>query len=379
MAIQLRGNKYSIRYVWKKPDGTREFVRISNDDWTSDVGKRYMQRIEAEEIARDKFNRSKYGSSVKKGSVQVVANEYITSLKGKNKASTVSNKEGIMKYIVGKIGNDTPIDKAFTPDLLSNFRALVTDGELKGFSSVRRNKYLEAYREFADYCALSEYIGENLCNRAKRLLSPVRKETVDASEQSTGSLRCWTKDEWERFIATFTEDDPWRIYFETVYWAALRIGESIPLLGSDFNYQRKTISISKSMDNSGVVTTPKTSCSIRKVDLPTFLVEKIEKYIKTARIMPGDYLFFPMGRTSKTTVRRIMKEHIKRSGVSVIPPHGLRHSCATRLLLAKDAKGQPIYDITYVSHHLGHSSIAETMKVYINYIPNAYKGIMDKA
>lgn len=375
MAIQLRGNRWSIRYVIRKADGSREYVRISNDEWTADVGKRRMKQIEAEEIAKDKARRARLGAATKKGTVRSVADEFLASLRGRNKSSTVSNKEGMLRLIVARLGGDTPIERAFAPEAVSGFRSVLTDGEMKGFSAVRRNKYLETYREFADFAALSEHIGENLCARARRLLAPIRGETAEGG----GKLRCWTREEWERFVATFDEGDPWRLYFETVYWGALRIGESIPLLGSDFSGERKTVSVSKSMDNSGLVTTPKTSCSVRKVDLPTFLVERLEAYAKAARIMPTDFLFFPSGRTSKTTVRRVMREHIAKAGVSEIPPHGLRHSCATRLLLARDEKGQPIYDITYVSHHLGHSSISETMKVYIDYLPNAYKGIMDKA
>lgn len=373
MAIQIRGNKFSIRYNDRGEDGVIKSFRISNPSWTLEVGKRYMKQIEATEIQKDKERRKRTGKGAREGSLSFVADEFVKWVSGNNKEDTVLNKKSMLMRIVRASGPDLAIAKVFLPEKLGDIRSEITSKE--DLTTKRRNKYLETMRQFADFCALREYITETAYDKAKRILRSLK--VTEAPTES--EVRCWTKEEWEKFIATFSDDDPWRMFFELTYWAALRMGESLALLASDFSKSTKTVSVTKSLDKQCHVVTPKTKSSVRKVDLPSSVVDDLEGYIARLRIAPSEPLFFPDRRTSRTTVARVMEEHQKKAGVREIPPHGLRHSCATRLLLSKDEAGQPVYDITYVSHHLGHASIAETMKVYINYLPNAYKGIMDKA
>ena len=56
----------------------------------------------------------------------------------------------------------------------------------------------------------------------------------------------WTKDEYMKFIDEML-DKPISFYaFEMLYWTGMRLGELLALTPSDFDFERKTVSISKS-------------------------------------------------------------------------------------------------------------------------------------
>ena len=56
----------------------------------------------------------------------------------------------------------------------------------------------------------------------------------------------WTKEEYFKFIDEMM-DKPLSYYaFETLYWTGIRLGELLALTPSDFDFEKKTLSISKS-------------------------------------------------------------------------------------------------------------------------------------
>ena len=87
--------------------------------------------------------------------------------------------------------------------------------------------------------------------------------------------------------------------------------------------------------------------------------------------MDDDYMFFADKRTSRTTIRRVMDEHIKLANVPHIKFHGLRHSCASRMINAGCS-------VLLVSKHLRHASTQQTLDTYSHLFPNETIGLMDK-
>ena len=85
----------------------------------------------------------------------------------------------------------------------------------------------------------------------------------------------------------------------------------------------------------------------------------------------GDLMFFADRGTSRTTVRRVMDAHAEKAGIPHIKFHGLRHSCASRMI---HAGCSPLI----VSKHLRHSSVKETLDTYSHIFPNETVGLMDK-
>ena len=92
----------------------------------------------------------------------------------------------------------------------------------------------------------------------------------------------WTKDEYLKFIDAMM-DKPLSFYaFEMLYWCGIREGELLALTPADFDFQKRTVTISKSyqrINGRDVITTPKTEKSNRTITMPRFLVEEIQEYL----------------------------------------------------------------------------------------------------
>lgn len=72
-----------------------------------------------------------------------------------------------------------------------------------------------------------------------------------------GNMMFWTQDEYKKFI-NCVMDKPLSFYgFEILYWCGLRIGELLALTPKDFNFERKTLSITKRSGRKAVKKTSK--------------------------------------------------------------------------------------------------------------------------
>ena len=176
----------------------------------------------------------------------------------------------------------------------------------------------------------------------------------------------WTKEEYFKFIDEMM-DKPLSYYaFETLYWTGIRLGELLALTPSDFDFEKKTLSISKSYQRFGgkdVITLPKTENSIRVINIPDFLCEEIQEYLDSLYgIKPDDRMFV----VTKSYLHHEMNRGSKAAGVKRIPIHSLRHSHISHLIelgfsavaIAKRVGHQSI-DITYNYAHMFPSTQVE--------------------
>ena len=176
----------------------------------------------------------------------------------------------------------------------------------------------------------------------------------------------WTKEEYFKFIDEMM-DKPLSYYaFETLYWTGIRLGELLALTPSDFDFEKKTLSISKSYQRFGgkdVITLPKTENSIRTINIPDFLCEEIQEYLNSLYgIKPNDRMFV----VTKSYLHHEMNRGSKAAGVKRIPIHSLRHSHISHLIelgfsavaIAKRVGHQSI-DITYNYAHMFPSTQVE--------------------
>ena len=135
----------------------------------------------------------------------------------------------------------------------------------------------------------------------------------------------WTKDEYLKF-AKVVMDKPTSYYaFEVLYWCGIRLGELLALTASDFNFERQTLTISKSLQNikgNIIITPPKTPKSNRTIKIPQFLVDEMQDYIKSLYGLEPDDRIFPI---SKAYLHHEMNRGAKAAGVKRIRIHDLRH------------------------------------------------------
>ena len=87
-------------------------------------------------------------------------------------------------------------------------------------------------------------------------------------------MQFWTKEEFEQFIDVVMNKQQSYMAFMTLFWTGMRMGELLAIVVSDVDFQKRTISITKSYQRMGgrdVITEPKTPISKRVITIPQFL------------------------------------------------------------------------------------------------------------
>ena len=169
----------------------------------------------------------------------------------------------------------------------------------------------------------------------------------------------WTKEEYMKFAEAIM-DKPMSFYaFEMLYWCGIREGELLALTPEDFDFEKGTVSITKSyqrLNGQDLITSPKTEKSNRVIKMPQFLVEEIQDYLKQLYgIEPNDRMF----TITKSYLHREMDRGSKAAGVKRIRIHDIRHSAVSLLIdmgfsatAIADRVGHESIDITYNYAHL---------------------------
>ena len=174
----------------------------------------------------------------------------------------------------------------------------------------------------------------------------------------------WTREEYTRFSEAMM-DKPISFYaFEMLYWCGIREGELLALTSADFDFEKHTVTINKSyqrLNKQDVITTPKTPKSNRVIQMPQFLCDEIQDYLKQLYGVEPDSRIFPVSifPVSKNYLHREMDRGCKETGVKRIRIHDLRHSHISLLidmgftaLAIAERVGHESIDITYRYAHL---------------------------
>ncbi|MCL2438132.1 MAG: site-specific integrase [Coriobacteriia bacterium] len=180
----------------------------------------------------------------------------------------------------------------------------------------------------------------------------------------------WTKEEYFKF-ADAMMDKPVSYYaFEVLYWCGLRLGEMLALTSSDFDFPKKTISVTKSyqrLKGEDVITAPKTPKSIRVIQMPQALAEEMQEYLNMLYgIEPDDRIF----QISKSYLHHEMNRGSKEAGVKRIRVHDLRHSHVSLLI-------EMGFSALAIAGRLGHESIDITYR-YAHLFPSTQIEMADK-
>ena len=185
------------------------------------------------------------------------------------------------------------------------------------------------------------------------------------------SLTFWTKEEFDRFIATFDKRDPYYTAFLILYYCGLRIGELEALTVGDIDQAAGTLTVSKTyhlINGEGIITPPKTEKANRTITLPPFLLECIKRHI--ARLYAADSstrLFL----ASHSTYARQMELHTAKAGVRRIRLHDLRHSHASLLI-------ELGFSALLVSERLGHENVSTTLNIYSHLFPSKQSEVAER-
>ncbi len=168
--------------------------------------------------------------------------------------------------------------------------------------------------------------------------------------------------------------------------AGLRQGELLGLRWADIDLEAGTLSVKRSLryeKNGPYYTEGKRDRSRRRVELGASTVAAIKAHRKRqneerlayAGLWEDHDLIFPdeNGRPIRArNLARFFQKLLKRSGLEDLGLtfHGLRHTCAT-LMLLNDVP------VKVVSERLGHADVALTLRVYSHVLPGMQKDAAD--
>jgi integrase len=214
--------------------------------------------------------------------------------------------------------------------------------------------------------------------------SPMRGVTVPKPADTR--LKYWAPDQIKTFLVG-TQDHQYAVLWRLALLTGMRGGELHALRWSDCSPGYERVTVARTLTRSatggrimGEVT--KTGNSYRTIPLPPTCIEalkahraeQIERRLRSPRwdTTHGE-LIFESGAgciLAPETPARALAQEIARLGLPKIPPHGMRHSCATALLIqgvsprtVADLLGDDVTTILKVYSHvtddLRHGALAQ--------------------
>ncbi|WQW44448.1 site-specific integrase [Helicobacter pylori] len=211
------------------------------------------------------------------------------------------------------------------------------------------NALLRSFLEFCEqegYTEKTPYFKITMKNAKEgEKINPFSLNEIKAILQSTSDLRL-------------------KAFLTTAFFTGLRTGEQLALLWSDIDFKNKKINIDKSLNLSGVITSPKNKPSIREVDLLE-PVEKILKELKASEPTNKKMIFLNIPKRTQY-FQLMFKKLLEALNLKDRKLYTTRHTFASLML----SQGE---EAMWVSKTLGHKDLNTTYKTYSHYIPQQEK------
>lgn len=375
MSVHKRGNKWIFRKRVTLPDGT-----VKNIQRTFDSKKE--AQLQEQLFTLEK----KYDEAIKNLTInscydlfeKLKADEFNDS---KVKSYTTYNYRKLFdKHIKLIFGNKHP--NMITRQDIENWKIELNK---LGLSWAYKTKIFTTYKSLFQFIRNRFYIS----NDPFLGVEGFSKRITTTDKSAIEPIQFWTHEEFLRFDSVSYDKSPiecYKLLFELAYYTGCRRGELLCLTWEDVNWDKQTISITKSLSNTPYnelknrlgdnvtwrdkVNTPKNNPSFREIDISGFLIERLKSHYELCKqydnfsdkcLILGMYQ--PLARTSIT---RYMNKFIKEAGIKKIKVHDLRHSHASLLV----EHGFTLFEI---AKRLGHGSIKETERTYAHLYPDAQK------
>lgn len=217
------------------------------------------------------------------------------------------------------------------------------------------------------------------------------KSIKKSKQKATKSIhKAMTEQEQSDLLQQLREENAF--YYECICFmlaTGMRVGECTTLTWNDIDYKANVIhvtkTLSKDIDGHKVVSSPKTECSIRDIPMndtiKRILKEQRKKYLllwqangnkMQNRIFTNPYGDIPTSQPVSNEMTKAIR-HLNEKGnpIQRITCHGLRDTFATRYI---EQGGSP----QTLKTILGHSSLAMTMDLYSQVLPNTKQEEMNK-
>ena len=282
---------------------------------------------------------------------------YTADMKSRLKENTWHTKEHILRTKILPYFGRRKINEIQAKDIIAWQNEMLNSKDKNGnlyspvYMKTLHNQLSAVFNHAVKYYGLHENPASKVGNMGKA---------------KSREMLFWTREEYQKFSLAIM-DKPMSFYaFEMLYWCGIREGELLALTPADFNFERKTVSITKSyqrINGKDLITDPKTPKSIRDVVMPDFLADEMQDYLKQLYgIEANDRIF----EVSKSYLHHEMDRGATKAGVKRIRIHDLRHSHISLLIdmgysavAIADRVGHESINITYNYAHLFPSTQAD--------------------
>ena len=152
----------------------------------------------------------------------------------------------------------------------------------------------------------------------------------------------------------------WDWFIFLIAKTGIRFSEALAVTPNDFDFGHQMLSISKTWDykGEGGFLPTKNKSSVRKIQIDW---QTVIRFSELTKDLDKDEPIFVKDKVYNSTLNDILARHCKKTNISVITIHGLRHTHASVLLFAG-------VSIASVARRLGHASMTTTQKTYLHII-----------
>ena len=280
---------------------------------------------------------------------------YFNDKKGELKERSVRNKKYMIEAHVLPYFGERKMNEITPSDIIQWQNMMREKQYSETYLRMIQNQITALFTHAYNIYGLSN----NPCKKVKKM-----------GKSDANKLDFWTKEEYDRFIATIDHEDRYYTLFEILFWTGCRIGEVLALTKDDIDFINNRIHITKTyyrMNGEDIITTPKTEQSVRTIDIPEFLKNEIADYVSRIYACTEKQRLFPVVAEA---VQHKMKRHTEKAEVKKIRVHDLRHSHVAYLIFQGV---QPLI----IKERLGHRDIKITLNTYGHLYPSEQKKVAE--
>ncbi|WRB97393.1 site-specific integrase [Helicobacter pylori] len=310
----------------------------------------FVNRLEAMKNANKRVkNAEKRTLKIRSKITILQALERFLSLKIGLKQTSINSLENVFNSIFSVMGlKESDKLKKITQERISRYH----ESTLKLYRKNTIHNLNANLKSFLVFCETERFIEKNpyfsitLKNAQEaKAIDPLSLEEIKSLIENAPSLNL-------------------KAFLMVAFFTGLRTGEQLALTWEDIDFNEKTITINKSLNELGQITSPKNKPSVREIDLLE-PVEKILKELKASEPENKKFVFIDMPKRS-SIFQRHFKQLLKALNLKDRKLYTTRHTFASLML----SQGE---EAMWVSKTLGHKDLNTTYKTYSHYIPKQDK------
>ena len=282
----------------------------------------------------------------------IVADEYINYRARLVRQESLRKDKALIKYYTVIFAYDN-LNNVFNEKRMKIiYQDVVTNTD---FSTRKKMRLVFAFRDFAKYCFLCQYINQDTYNKVLITFIPVK-----LNKQNKESKRFIPESDFKALVGAIdsANDNLYKTAIFVLYRGGLRISEMLGLTSADIDMSNKIIKVQRQLLTNGTITgILKTPNSYRQVPMNNDLYNLFKNIELT-----GERVF----TFSHTTFKRKLAQYERKANVPLYSAHEFRHTRCFEL--AK--RCTTMSDVVYCAKVLGHST-SIFLDVYCSHLDNS--------